>query len=209
MRSMLLSFFASFVAMASAGAAPILVNFDDRAGKPTPVTSGEPVEPQYIVNDEYLPLGVLFGSDGGGIRISAPDNPLSAPNVAGSTAPGPTVSFSRPVVASFWLAGAPAIVDSVALTLTSSSGKSTLSAFNMDGTLIGSMTGSASATLVVNSPARIHSIQIMGTMAFDDFTFDGLAVPELNSLTFVVIAALGYLAWERPIRVANYRQSAH
>src|SRR3989442_3173020 len=69
----------------SSFSAPIQINFDDRPGMRPPFSQGQPVPLQYMVSTQYHSLGVLFNSAGGGIRISAPPNPVSAPNVAGAT----------------------------------------------------------------------------------------------------------------------------
>src|SRR6266404_3488503 len=95
-----------------------------------PFSQGQAVPLQYMVSTQYHSLGVLFNSAGGGIRISAPPNPVSAPNVAGATDPGPVVSYTASIGATFFLSGSPAVADVVQLTLTSSSSSSALSAYD-------------------------------------------------------------------------------
>lgn len=169
-------------------ASPVVINFDDRAGMSSTggFYEGRPVAPEYLVHDQYLSLGVLFESDGGGIVISASGNPVSSPNVAGATRPGPTLSYHAPVTATFYVGGASAIVDMVSLTLSNSSSSSTLSAFDLGGGFLGNTSGGASSTLALNFLGSIHSVRLdRGPFAFDDFTFNGLksaAVPEPATL---------------------------
>src|SRR5207253_1967322 len=104
---------ATVAVLARPALASVVINFDDRPGMPPPLIPGTPVPSQYIITDQYLSLGVRFASTGGGIRISAPLNPVSPPNVAGPTAPGPTISSVDPVDAAFWVAASPGVADSV------------------------------------------------------------------------------------------------
>ena len=159
----------------TAQAAPIVINFDDRPGQSAPFGEGVAVPLRFLVHDEYLSLGVRFDSAGGGICILAPINPVSRPNIAGAAGPGPVISYTHPMEASFWVNNLPGVVDFVSITLTNSSRTSSFRAFDINGTLLDSATGGASATLTVRSPGAIHSVRIeQGPMGFDNFTFDGL-----------------------------------
>jgi|SRR5713101_5547845 len=169
-----------FALLSSLATAQTVINFDDIAGMPPPYGEGIPVAPQYLVSDASLTLGVLFSSAGGGIVVAAAANCVSPPNCASATkisGGAPVMSFSDPVYASFWSDAATAgVVDTVSITLTDTSSTSTLNAYNSVGGLLGSTTGGASATLTLTFPGQIHSVRIdQGPMAFDDFTFDGLA----------------------------------
>jgi IPT/TIG domain-containing protein len=156
--------------------AQVVIGFDDRPGMPPPYTPGTTIAPQYFVHDEYAGLGVVFDSGGGGIVITAAANPVSSPNSVAATSAGPVLSYADPVTATFVLGGSAAVVDSVAVTLSNSSSPSRLEAYDEAGSLLGSSIGSAAAQLAVSFPGRIHSVVIQqGPMAFDDFTFDGLA----------------------------------
>jgi hypothetical protein len=165
-----------------------IINFDDRQGQVAPFSSGLQVDPLYLVDDEYLGLGVLFDSGGGAIRISTPLNPISGLNVAGATedlgggAVG--ISYKDPVYASFWVGNTiPGLVDFVSITLTDSSSRSFLEAYDINGVMLGSKAGGGTKkaeSLEVTFPGSIHSVRILqGPMAFDDFTFgDVVPVPE-------------------------------
>ena len=178
-----------------------IIGFDDRLGQQSSFASGIPVDPLYLVDDEYLALGVLFDSGGGAIRISAPINPVSLPNVAGATVSlgdgGVGISYSEPVYASFWLDSTiPGLVDFVSIALTASSSTSFLEAYDINGVLLGSDTGggiSAIETLEVTFQGSIHSVCILqGPMAFDDFTFGDIApVPEPATMLLVGIGVIG------------------
>ena len=103
-------------------------------------------------------------------------NAISATNVAVATEPGPIVSFNVPVTATFFSNGAPAVVDMVGLTLTGTSGRSRLKAFDQNGSLLGSIFAEPGLTSQISYPGQIHSVELdQGNFAFDDFVFTGLA----------------------------------
>ncbi len=180
----------SVLAISGVSADAVVIDFDDRPGRPPPFYEGDPVEPQYIVDDEYLGLGVLFDSGGGGIAIAAAGNPVTTPNVAAATGPGPVLAFHLPVAASFWVGGGEGTVDRVSVVLTDTSSMSYLQAFDVHGGLLGQASGSASDILRVDYPGQIHSVVIQqGPMAFDNFTFDGL-VPEPATLSLLTLGGL-------------------
>jgi hypothetical protein len=158
--------------------AAIVIGFDDRPGL-TGFASvqGQPVPPAYVIHDEYLPLGVRFDSGGGGVALVRAINAVSPTNVALATEPGPVMSFNEPVKATFFLSnGAPAVVDMVALTLTSTSGNSRFKAFDRNGVLLGSVMAGPGSTLQLVYSNQIHSVELdQGSFSFDDFTFSGLA----------------------------------
>jgi hypothetical protein len=153
----------------------VIIDFDDSPGSAGPFSEGTPVLDQYLIDDEYAALGVRFDSGGGGLSLSAPSNPVSAPNTVGATQPGPALSYTMPVEATFELLGGAAIVDSVSLTLTNSSASSSLEAYDLNGLLLGGDVGAASAVLTVDFPGLIHRVVLrQGPMAFDDFSFTNL-----------------------------------
>lgn len=168
-----------FALGASSAPAQTVIHFDELACPVGPVT------PQCLIHDQYLPLGVLFDSAGGGIAVTSSNNPVSAPNVAVATtlsAGAPVWSYSDSVVASFWSGPAPAVVDFASITLSNSSSQSMLEAFDVAGASLGITAGGAAATLTVSFPGEIHSVVLhQGPMAFDDFTFGGL---DLNFDTY-------------------------
>jgi hypothetical protein len=149
-----------------------VIDFDNLAGMSPPFGQGAPVAPQFLITNQYLPQGVLFNSAGGGVAICAAGNPVSAPNTATATTAGPGLSYIDSASASFWCNNIPAHVDTVSITLSSSSSFSTLEAYDLGGNLLGSSSGAASSQITVNFPGQIYSVVILqGPMAFDDFTF--------------------------------------
>jgi hypothetical protein len=188
-----------FLGTAAPARALVTINFDDQPGMPPPFEEGRPVPAQFLIDDEYAAFGVLFTSAGGGIARSAPSNAVSPPNTAAATGPGPVLSYSHPVFATFQLGDTPAVADHVSLALTNSSQPSALDAFDVNGALLGTAMGGASATLSLTFEDRIHSIRIrQGPMAFDNFTFDGLqAVPEPGACTAALGAVLAMLMGRR------------
>jgi hypothetical protein len=128
-----------------------------------------------LIDDEYADRGVRFDSAGRGLCRAAPSNPVSAPNVVTATSPGPVISYSDPVTATFSFGDRPAVVDYVQLTLTSGS-SATLIALDITGAIVGTAAGGSSAILRVDAAGAIHKVIVeQGPMGFDDFLFDGLA----------------------------------
>lgn len=160
----------------ASGAGATVINFDDLPGKPPPF--GGAIPPEFLVDDEYASMGVIFSSNGGGIGILASGNPVSPPNIAVATVWGPIsigASYTHDVTATFLIGATPATVDLVSITLSDSSSLSTFQAFALNGAFLGQTTGGASATLSLSFPGLIHRVVIkQGPMAFDDFTFEGL-----------------------------------
>jgi hypothetical protein len=166
---------AAFVVFVCSASAQTVIDFDDATGQLPPFSTGQPVRPAAMIDGQYLPLGVLFDSGGGGLARCVASNPVSVPNTVASTQPGPVISYTVPSDSSFWLGDHPAVVDYVQLTLSDTSSSSTLEAFDFQGNLLGTSSGGASATLRVDAPGEIHFARVQqGPMAFDDFTFDGL-----------------------------------
>lgn len=160
------------VLLSSIARAQVVINFDDRPGIPPPFG---PITPEFLINNQYAALGVVFSSAGGGIVVTAPSNPVSPPNTVAATVPGPVIDYSGPVDATFQIDGVATTVDTVSLTFSNSSSPGRLEAYDENGGLLGSTSGGASAVLTITFPGLIHSVRIQqGPMAFDDFTFDGL-----------------------------------
>lgn len=181
-----------------AAASGVIINFDDRPGMMTFLGEGTPVPPEFLIDDEYLAQGVRFNSGGGGLALAASSNPVSMPNTVNATRPGPVVSYLADCEATFWVGLEPGRVDSVSITLTSTSSSSSLLAFDPNGTLLGQSSGAASATLSVTFPGQIHRVVIQqGPMAFDNFTFEGL-VPAPSSLGAFAVGVWAMSRRRRP-----------
>lgn len=73
-----------------AGARQVVINFDSMLGGVGLGGPGAMVPPQFLVNTQFLAQGVVFDSNGGGVVVAISTNPVSAPNVALATAPGPS-----------------------------------------------------------------------------------------------------------------------
>jgi len=179
-------------------ASGVVINFDDRPGLMPPFSQGQPIPAANFVHSEYLPLGVVSNSDGGGIAIVAATNAVSHPNSADATEAGPVNSYRAPVSAEFFQAGTFAVTDSVSLTLTDSSSSSTLTAYDFGGVPLGAMSGGASAVLTVSSTGRIHSVVLSGgPFSFDNFTYNGLAVaPEPSAFGLMLAATCALLVFQ-------------
>lgn len=161
--------------------ATTIINFDDRPGfncfASGGCSQGEPIPDPFVINTQYQNRGVVFNSTGGGVAILNGDNPVSKPNVATPTTTGPAISYTDPVFATFMVGTNSAVVDSVTITLTNSSSKSTLRAFDVNGKLLTSTSGGRSAILTVTAPGLIHSVELSGgPEAFDNFSFTGLLI---------------------------------
>src|SRR5262249_35286578 len=129
-----------------------------------------------------------FDSGGGGIAIVSAVNAVSPTNVALATEPGPVLSFNLPVTATFYSNDVPAVVDMVALTLTSTiNGTCRLKAFDPNGILLGSTLGGNGSTLQLTYSNQIHSVEIdQGSLSFDDFTFTGLVALPVPDVTLKI-----------------------
>lgn len=156
-----------------------IIGFDDIVGMGGPWYQGQHVPAQYMVDDEYLSQGVLFDSAGGGLRVARTGNPISSPNMVAGTGRGPVLDYNAQVYAYFRVGRMPAVVDMAGLTLSNTSRSGSLAAYDLNESVLGSVSGGASATLSLAFPGQIHSIIFSPDYAvFDNFTFDGLcAVP--------------------------------
>ena len=155
------------------------IGFDDIVGMIGPWHQGQPVPAKYMIDDEYLSQGVLFKTRGGGLRVARTGNSISSPNMVAGTGPGPVLDYYAPVYANFWEGPTPAVVDMAGLTLSNTSRSGSLAAYDLNGSVLGSVSGGASATLSLTFPGQIRSVIFYPRNAvFDNFTFDGLcAVP--------------------------------
>jgi hypothetical protein len=186
---------------------PTIINFDDRPGGPSTRDFGDPIAPQFIIDDEYSSLGVLFSSGGGGAHLSAPSNPVSSPNVVSATAPGPVSGVGNPVFVEFSIGGVDAITDFVSLALTDSSRVgTTVSAFDVNGRLIESQVGGPSTVFQITN-VGIHLVRIDGIFAFDDFAYSELTpIPEPGAAKLTIVGAIGLIFLRRGTKFESLSQ---
>lgn len=175
------------------------IDFDDILGMSGPFSQGQLVPPQYMIDNDYLSQGVLFGSSGGGLRVARVGNAISLPNTVAGTGPGPVLDYNAQVLASFWVDSTPGVVDMAGLTLSNTSRSGSLEAFDLSGSLLGSVSGGTSATLCLTFPGQIHSIIFNPNYAvFDDFTFEGLsAVPIPGAVWLLGSGIIGLVGIRR------------
>jgi len=155
----------------------VVLDFDDLRGQRplkgqhSGFLEGTPVRPDALVDTRYLPQGVVFDAPGGGIFVAlSPRDSFSGPNAAGSTSPGPLISRSNTITATFWLEDTPATPDYISIRL---SGPSTVSFYNARGRRFA--TGSGGDTIILNGTGAfsVH-IDLGPTAFFDDFTIGEL-----------------------------------
>ena len=182
------------------------IDFDDIEGMPGPFFEGQPVSWQYVVNDEYLNRGVLFDSGGGGIRVARAGNAMSRPNLASGTAndpqQGPVSDYNAQVRASFWVDGSPGLVDMAGLTISNLNGSGVLEAYNLNRSLLGSVSSHQSPFLFLNVPGQIHSVTFIPEHPpCDHFTFDGLTkVPIPGALWLLGSGLIGLFGLHRRLK---------
>lgn len=150
------------------GSTFVLLGFDDLEGQPPPFLEGTRVQPDALIDTRYSHLGVVFDAPGGGIFVAKSTDSSSSPNAAGSTSPGPLISYSDTITATFWVGDAPATIGYLSLR---TSVTSTVRFYSQNGWASG--TGS---NFTITSGSGIQSVQIdLGPMGLlDDFTFADL-----------------------------------
>lgn len=153
-------------------APPVVLDFDELQGQLPPFLEGTPVQPDVLIDTQYFDLGVVFDAPGGGIFVAETPNSASLPNAAGSTSPGPLISYSDTITANFWVGDAPATVGFFSVR-TSGPSSSTVSLYDVRGRRFA--TGTGAGTFIFQGTG-LRTVHIdLGPMAFfDDFTFTDL-----------------------------------
>ena len=162
------------------GCATTTVNFDQLPngaavpGQPVPVLQGNAINPQSLVSNQYASEGLSFSSGGpavfaGSFSSDAP----SAPNAACPTQANGTASYSDKTV----IAVSQSNICNAWVTITKTSGPTTMKAFDISGNQIGpTVTSHGSApgragvqeTLHINA-CDIHRLELAGgNYCFDD-----------------------------------------
>ena len=193
----------SFLMLGSVNAATI--DFDDIEGMSGPFEAGQSIPAQYIVDDEYLSHGVLFESEGGGIRVVRAGNAISYPNLASGTITGnqryPVADYDTWIRASFWVDGVRGLVDTAGLTISNFNGSGVLKAYGLNGSLLGSISSQESPTLSLVFPGQIHSVTFIPKHAvFDNFTFDGLQEVPAPGAVWLLLSGLAAIQSTRLLR---------
>ena len=171
---------AAFGALCLGGCATTTVNFDQLPnGTPVvsqsqPVLQGNAVNPQSIISTQYASEGLEFTSGGPGVFAASfsPSAP-SAPNAACPTGANTTANFS----ATTKIKVSASNICNAWVTITSTSGPTTMKVFDVSGNQIGPTVSShgsapslpgAQETLHINA-CDIHEIQLSGVnYCFDD-----------------------------------------
>jgi hypothetical protein len=183
------------------------VDFDDRVGKGGPFSGA--CGASFEVDDEYLPLGVVFSSNDPAICVIAPGNAVSPPNVATGITSG-DIDFLAPLEAAFFDGATPVAVSAVTLELTSGS-QAGVEAYDQNGAFLGDSGKTGEGLHVLSFPRLIHKVRISGgAYSLDDFSFSPPGTPETIPalpvagalLLFALTAGAGALALRRVPRCA-------
>ena len=174
------------MALMLSGCAATMANFDQLpngtavSGQAQPVLQGNPVSSQSLISNQYASEGLLFSSGGPAVFAAGffPNDVPSAPNAACPVQADGTAGFSSPTeikvtrgrICNAWV------------TITKTSGPTTMQAFDVNGTQIGptvSSSGSApgqsgaAQTLHINA-CDIHRIVLAGA----NYCFDDVKIRE-------------------------------
>lgn len=178
----------------SATAGATVITFENDGGlAPTTMANspGSLVPVVSQLSDEYISQGVLFTSLGGFAAVvnHGPNTP-SPPAIIGGTNAGGALSYSAPITITFVGQNTPAInaiVSSIKVLgdlVPLGSGTVTMSAFDVDGALLGSTTVNDTGPIGTGPVlelvfAGIHRVVLSGTsgtVGFDNVEFDGFQV---------------------------------
>lgn len=164
------------------------IDFDDIVGMAAGSSrAGQVILPEFMVDDEYLSLGVLFYTEGGGLRVTRAGNSISYPNLVAGTARGARLDYNAMVRASFWVDDVPGLVDMAGLTISNFDGAGKLEAYTLDGELLGAVFDKGVSILSLTYPGQIHSVVFKPTHAvFDNFTFDGLRMVPIPGAAWLL-----------------------
>jgi hypothetical protein len=186
------------LAVAPVGAHAAIITFEE-AVAPTAMTNspGAAVPTGSRLTNQYLSQGVLFSSGAGYaavvLHVTSPTNATpSFPNVIGGTTAGGALSYSTAITATFVQPGNASVLATTNFVrvlgdrFPLGSGTVTLSAFGLNGALLGSTTADdvgpiGTGPALELSLAGIHRVTFTGssgTVAFDNFEFGELTVPS-------------------------------
>ena len=195
MRLLFLVVIVATAGLPGAAGAAIVLNFDDLPGT-TAYSNGQPVPLADQLSYKYQPTdGIRFASISNYVAVgdygaSAPSQPNA---IAGTSAAG-TFDYAAPVYFTFWDPSDTSLLATTDffsmrgdLDATGGGVSVTVSAYGLDGTLLGSDTeiDNGGETWTLSFPG-IYTVRFPGTsadpsyggIALDDVTFDAVTVPE-------------------------------
>lgn len=200
------------MALAASPASAVLITFDDLTGMANAPGTAVPVASQ--LSDQYLSSGVRFGSGSAFVAVvnltsSGPNHAISNPNGIGGVSEG-TLSYGTPIEMSFFdvFTGDAGVTDAVSIRgdQIAIAGTATLTAFGLDGSLLGSVTandvnGGLTLSLALAGIHRVRLSETSATIAFDNLFFNTpvgpVRVPEPSSALLLGMGVLGLLAARR------------
>src|SRR5688572_28651043 len=200
------------MALAASPASAVLITFDDLTGMGNAPGTAVPVASQ--LSDQYLSSGVRFGSGSAFVAVvnltsSGANHAITNPNGIGGVSEG-TLSYATPIEMSFFdvLTGDVGVTDAVSIRgdQIAIAGTATLTAFGLDGSLLGSVTandvnGGLTLSLALAGIHRVTLSETSATIAFDNFFFNTpvgpVRVPEPSSVLLLGIGVLGLLGARR------------
>ena len=201
------------MALSASPASAVLITFDDLAGMSNAPGAAVPVASR--LSDQYLSSGVRFGSGSAFVAVvnltsNGPNHAITNPNGIGGVSAAGTLSYGTPIEMSFFdvLTGNPGVTDAVSIRgdQIAIAGTATLTAFGLDGSLLGSaiandVNGGLTLSLALAGIHRLVLSETSATIAFDNLFFNApvgpVRVPEPSSVLLVGLGVLGLLAARR------------
>lgn len=177
----------------AAKAASVLLTFDDLSAMSNSAGTITPSDAQ--LSNGYSALGVVFSSLGGFVAVvnHEPSNPIgtpSYPNIIAGTAANGALDYASPITAVFWGVTNYVKVLGDRDPSNSASNTATLTAYGINGQLLGSVSsadccGLGNGPVLSLSLAGIHSVVLSentNTIGFDNFQYNApTAVPGPNA----------------------------
>ena len=201
------------MALAASPASAVLITFDNLTGMANAPGTAVPLGSQ--LTDQYLSSGVRFSSGSGfaavvNLTSSGPNHAITNPNGIGGVNSAGALSYGTPIEMSFFdvFTGDAGVTDAVSIRgdQIAIAGTATLTAFGLDGSLLGSATandvnGGLTLSLALAGIHRVRLSETSATIAFDNLFFNTpigpVRVPEPSSALLLGMGVLGLLAARR------------